>query len=57
MRTGILEWQRGGSVEWRMLEYRNAGAGGGRLHGKGVGSGFIIWTILDLVCRFEKQLK
>lgn len=32
-----------------MLEYRHRG-----LHGKEVGSGFIIWTIVDLVCRLEE---
>lgn len=52
VRTGVLGWQMGGSVEWRMLEWRNRG-----LHGKEVGNSFFIWTIVDLVYRFEEKLK
>lgn len=39
-------------MEWRMLEWRNRG-----LHGKEVGNSFFIWTIVDLVYRFEEKLK
>lgn len=48
-RAGVLGWQIGRSVEWRMLGCRNRG-----LHGKEVGSSFIVWTTVDLVYRFEK---
>lgn len=35
-----------------MLEHRNGG-----LHVKEMGSGFIIWTIVDLVYRFQKKFE
>lgn len=52
VRAEILGWQMGGSVEWIMLEYRNGG-----LHVKEVGSRFIIWTMVDLVYKFEKKIE
>lgn len=52
MRAEILGWQMGGSMEWMMLEYRNGG-----LRAKEMGSCFIIWTMVDLVYKFEKKIE
>lgn len=52
VRAEILGWQMGGSMEWMMLEYRNGG-----LCAKEMGSCFIIWTMVDLVYKFEKKIE
>lgn len=52
VRAEILGWQMGGSMEWMMLEYRNGG-----LRAKEMGICFIIWTMVDLVYKFEKKIE